>query len=72
MLTTLRLSQTSDYSTFEKLGNTGSVALPTALGMGLADSFFNEGTKVALLGIGSGLNSVMMGLELGRIAFQGS
>jgi acyl-CoA:acyl-CoA alkyltransferase len=59
-----------DYSTFERLGNTGSVALPTALGLGLTESQFQKDTKIALLGIGSGLNSVMMGLEMGEIGVE--
>jgi 3-oxoacyl-[acyl-carrier-protein] synthase-3 len=72
MLEKLGLSSDRDFSTFPKLGNTGSVALPTALGEGLSQGFFDGANKVALLGIGSGLNSVMMGLEMdGRIRVRG-
>ena len=71
MLETLRLPLEKDFSTFEKLGNTGSVALPTALGTGLQEAYFQPGTKTALLGIGSGLNSIMMGLEFGRVEVRG-
>ncbi len=71
MLETLGLPIESDFATFERLGNTGSVALPTALGVGLKQSHFQLGTRAALLGIGSGLNSVMMGIEFGRIAVRG-
>jgi 3-oxoacyl-[acyl-carrier-protein] synthase III len=60
MLDRLRLSEERDYSTFSWLGNTGSVALPTALAMGLRSGFINVGSNVALLGIGSGINSIMM------------
>ena len=71
MLETLGMPIETDFATFESLGNTGSVALPTALGIGLSQSEFSAGTKAALLGIGSGLNSVMMGIEFGRVAVNG-
>jgi acyl-CoA:acyl-CoA alkyltransferase len=71
MLETLAMPIENDFATFERLGNTGSVALPTALGIGLSKSHFSSDTKAALLGIGSGLNSVMMGIEFGRIAVSG-
>lgn len=67
MLETLRMPIETDFSTFDLLGNTGSVALPTALGLGLSASYFKSGTRTALLGIGSGLNSVMMGIEFGKV-----
>ncbi|HAC89282.1 MAG TPA: 3-oxoacyl-ACP synthase III [Planctomycetaceae bacterium] len=60
MLQQLGLSGESDYSTFSWLGNTGSVALPTALAMGLRSGFITPDSRVALLGIGSGINSLMM------------
>ena len=71
MLETLGMPVETDFATFERLGNTGSVALPTALGVGLSQAQFHSGTKSALLGIGSGLNSVMMGIEFGKIAVRG-
>ena len=71
MLETLGMPVETDFATFERLGNTGSVALPTALGIGLSQSNFHTGTKSALLGIGSGLNSVMIGIEFGTIAVNG-
>jgi len=55
-----------DYSTFETLGNTGSVALPITAAMGIADGQVHAGDRVALLGIGSGINVVMLGLEWGN------
>ena len=67
MLETLQMPVETDFATFEELGNTGSVALPTALGVGLSRSQFHPGCRTALLGIGSGLNSVMIGLEFGRM-----
>lgn len=52
-----------DYSTLEFLGNTGSASLPTTLAMGIENNVLKSGDKAALLGIGSGLNCMMMGVE---------
>ena len=60
MLQSLGLPEQSDFTTFSWLGNTGSVALPTALALGLRSVFIQPQHEVALLGIGSGINSVMM------------
>jgi len=60
MLQTLGLPEAADFTTFSWLGNTGSVALPTALALGLRSGFIQPDHEVALLGIGSGINSVMM------------
>ena len=64
MLQSLQLPESSDFSTFAWLGNTGSVALPTALALGLRQGAIpSAGNRVALLGIGSGINSVMMSTQ---------
>ena len=60
---TVGLDLAKDYSTFETLGNTGSAALPTALALAVAQGRVKSGDKVALLGIGSGINSLMLALE---------
>ncbi|MGK7345811.1 MAG: 3-oxoacyl-ACP synthase III [Candidatus Nitrospinota bacterium M3_3B_026] len=52
-----------DFSTVEFLGNMGSVSLPATLAMGAERGLVKKGGKVALLGIGSGLNCLMLGLE---------
>jgi 3-oxoacyl-[acyl-carrier-protein] synthase-3 len=59
----LGLDLAKDYSTFETLGNTGSVALPATLALAAEAGAVKPGDKVALLGIGSGLNSLMLALE---------
>jgi 3-oxoacyl-[acyl-carrier-protein] synthase-3 len=59
----LGLDLAKDFSTFETLGNTGSVALPATLAKAVEAGAVAEGTKVALLGIGSGLNCLMLALE---------
>src|SRR5687767_12216434 len=60
---TLGLDLARDFSTFETLGNTGSVALPATLAAAIDAGTVNEGDRVALLGIGSGLNCLMLALE---------
>ncbi|MEZ6033995.1 MAG: 3-oxoacyl-ACP synthase III [Planctomycetaceae bacterium] len=61
----LQLNPALDFPTVEFLGNTGAAALPMALSMGLQESPPQSGDHLALLGIGSGLNSVMLGVSCG-------
>ena len=63
MLTELGLPLDRDFQTFEMFGNTGSAALPLTLIKASEANFFKPKDKVALLGIGSGLTSIMLGLE---------
>lgn len=57
------LSPDIDFPTVEFLGNTGAVALPTAAAMGIERGHVAAGDHVAMLGIGSGLSSIMLGFE---------
>jgi 3-oxoacyl-[acyl-carrier-protein] synthase-3 len=59
----LGLDLAKDFSTFETLGNTGSVALPATLAAAVEAGAVKNGDQVALLGIGSGLNSLMLAVE---------
>ena len=59
----LGLDLTRDFSTFERFGNTGSVALPSTLVAAVEAGAVRAGDRVALLGIGSGLNCLMLALE---------
>ncbi|KRP35703.1 MAG: 3-oxoacyl-ACP synthase [Opitutaceae bacterium BACL24 MAG-120322-bin51] len=59
----LGLDLTKDYTTFETLGNVGSVSCPITLARAIEDGAFVAGQKAALLGIGSGLSSLMMAVE---------
>ena len=61
---TVGLDPAKDFSTFETLGNTGSAALPTALALAVEQGAVRPGDKVALLGIGSGINCLMLVVEL--------
>jgi 3-oxoacyl-[acyl-carrier-protein] synthase-3 len=60
---TVGLDLAKDFSTFETLGNTGSAALPTALALAVESGALKSGDKAALLGIGSGINSLMLAVE---------
>lgn len=60
---TVGLDLAKDFSTFETLGNTGSAALPTALALAVDQGVVKPGHKAALLGIGSGINSLMLAVE---------
>ena len=60
---TLKLDVARDFSTFEVLGNTGSAALPVTLTRAAAAGVVRSGDRVALLGIGSGINCLMLGMK---------
>jgi 3-oxoacyl-[acyl-carrier-protein] synthase III len=60
---TLGLDVARDFSTFETLGNMGSVSLPATLSAAVDAGAVREGDRVALMGIGSGLNCLMLALE---------
>ena len=58
----LNLDIQKNFSTFETLGNTGSVALPISLCKAAEAERFQSGDKILLLGIGSGLSTLMLGM----------
>jgi 3-oxoacyl-[acyl-carrier-protein] synthase-3 len=60
---TLGLDETKDFSTVQYLGNIGSVSLPITVAIGIDQGRLNAGDKVAMLGIGSGIVCLMLGLE---------
>ncbi len=62
-LETLGLPRERDFPTVSFMGNTGSSALPGAFCLGIAENPPSPGELIALLGIGSGLSSLMLGLE---------
>jgi 3-oxoacyl-[acyl-carrier-protein] synthase-3 len=63
MLERLGLRSERDFTTVEWLGNTGSVALPITMALGVEAGRVRAGDKIALLGIGSGINVLMLGVE---------
>jgi 3-oxoacyl-[acyl-carrier-protein] synthase III len=52
-----------EYPTLEWLGNVGSVSLPISMALAQDAGRLVGGDRVAMLGIGSGLNCVMLGLD---------
>jgi acyl-CoA:acyl-CoA alkyltransferase len=63
MLQSLGLPAERDYITYPWLGNTGSVALPVTLARAVEAGFVAEDDRVALLGIGSGINCLMLAVD---------
>jgi acyl-CoA:acyl-CoA alkyltransferase len=63
MLQTLGIALEKDFSTFEFLGNMGTVSLPLTAALADEREFLCPGDRVGFLGIGSGLNCMMLGLE---------
>jgi len=59
----LGLSLEKHYSTLEFLGNTGSVAMPTAAALAMREGLAQSGDRITLLGIGSGINTLMLAVE---------
>ena len=60
---TLGLDPTIDFATVETLGNTGAAALPVTMALALEQGRLQPGHRVALLGIGSGINCLMLAAE---------
>jgi 3-oxoacyl-[acyl-carrier-protein] synthase-3 len=52
-----------DFATLQDLGNVGSVSLPATLALGIERDPPQPGERLALLGIGSGLSCMMLGIE---------
>ncbi len=63
LLDQLGLDPGLDYPTVETLGNTGAAALPMAWALSIENQVLKDRDRVALLGIGSGLNSLMLGVQ---------
>lgn len=60
ILRTLGVSPARDYSTFAHLGNIGTVSVPLTAALADRKGVLSAGDRVALLGIGSGLNCMML------------
>lgn len=59
----LDLNFEKDFSTFPYLGNMGSASIPITLAIALEKGKIYRGDKIGLFGIGSGLSSIILGLE---------
>jgi len=62
----LKIDSAKNFETLTFLGNTGSVSAPVTLAMGIEQGVFHKGQRAALLGIGSGINCLMLGVEWQR------
>jgi 3-oxoacyl-[acyl-carrier-protein] synthase-3 len=63
ILRTLGIAEEKEFCTFPYLGNVGTVSLPLTAALAEDRDFLRPGDRVAFLGIGSGLNCLMLGLE---------
>ena len=63
ILKELGIAPEIDFSTFPYLGNIGTVSLPLTAALADQRQFLSPGDRVAFLGIGSGLNCMMLGWE---------
>lgn len=63
MLGALQLDPVMDFTTVEWLGNTGSAALPITMALGIEQGRLTRDDHVAMLGIGSGINSLMIAVD---------
>jgi 3-oxoacyl-[acyl-carrier-protein] synthase-3 len=68
MFESLGLNPEVDFATVETLGNTGSAALPVTMAIGIEQGRVSTGDRIAMLGIGSGINCLMLGVEWQRSA----
>lgn len=60
---TLSLDPAKNFETLARLGNVGSVSAPITMAMAMEQSVFRPGQKGAILGIGSGINCMMLGID---------
>ncbi|WP_027363212.1 3-oxoacyl-ACP synthase III [Desulfospira joergensenii] len=60
---TLGIDMSKDFTTFPFLGNVGTVSLPITAAIADERGFLEPGDFVAFLGVGSGLNCYILGVE---------
>ncbi len=63
VLELLQLPAAKAFNTYATLGNIGAVSLPLTAALAAQDGFLKGHDFVALLGIGSGFNTIMLGVE---------
>ncbi len=63
ILKELGIDPTKDFSTYKYLGNIGTVSVPLTAAIAQQRLFLKPGDRVGFLGIGSGLNCMMLGWE---------
>jgi 3-oxoacyl-[acyl-carrier-protein] synthase-3 len=63
ILEALSISEDKDFTTYRYLGNMGTVSLPITAAIADERGVLLKGDHVAFLGIGSGLNCLMLGID---------
>ncbi|WP_372370039.1 3-oxoacyl-ACP synthase III [Candidatus Uabimicrobium sp. HlEnr_7] len=63
VLKALSIERDKDFCTYPYLGNIGTVSLPITAAIAEERDFIEPGDRVGFLGIGSGLNCIMLGWE---------
>jgi len=63
ILQTIGIDPKKDFTSFEFLGNMGTVSLPVTAAIAKERDFLLPGDIVGFLGIGSGLNCLMLGIQ---------
>lgn len=63
LFSTLELDPARNFETLPVLGNVGSVSAPITMAMGIEKGKLKPGQRGAILGIGSGINSLMLGID---------
>ena len=63
VLSALNIPVEKEFPTYQRLGNMGTVSLPVTAAMAHDQGFLKRGDQVSFLGIGSGLNCMMLGLK---------
>jgi 3-oxoacyl-[acyl-carrier-protein] synthase-3 len=63
VLKALGIAPHKDFSTFPFLGNIGTASLPITAALAEESDFLRPGDRVGFLGIGSGLNCMMLGVQ---------
>lgn len=57
------LPQGMDYPTLIYLGNIASVSCPVSMAIAQEEGFLQDGDRVAMIGVGSGINSIILGAQ---------
>ncbi len=63
VMQTLGIAPGKDFNTYPYLGNIGTVSLPLTAAIADERGFLEKGDRVGLLGIGSGLNCLMLAVD---------
>lgn len=63
LFATLQLDPAKNFETLPTLGNVGSVSAPITMALGIEQGALAPGQRAAVLGIGSGINALMLGID---------